>query len=228
MRSFEDIKKNRLLSEHNRLNVARKRLNTSSGIARTIRQKEQIDYSLSVLDNIDETVKMEISYNANLLFDLISSETQYAVFIVMFYSRILEYIRYIEKGEFDLEKVNMKIVELIKYFDFTKDDILKLVELDSKDSLKDTFIKFINEFYGTEIPSEYEWVKIDEDTRALLNEEESATLDIYDIYLQFRNGDFMINKFNSMYPMLYKVDMIEYFGDKLVFDDSYYKSLRRI
>lgn len=228
MRSFEDIKKNRLLSEHNRLNVARKRLNTSSGIARTIRQKEQIDYSLSVLDNIDETVKMEISYNANLLFDLISSETQYAVFIVMFYSRILEYIRYIEKGEFDLEKVNIKIVELIKYFDFTKDDILKLVELDSKDSLKDTFIKFINKFYGTEIPSEYEWIKIDDDTRTLLNEEESVTLDIYDIYLQFRNGDFMINKFNSMYPMLYKVDMVEYFGDKLVFDDSYYKSLRRI
>ena len=42
------------------------------------------------------------------------------------------------------------------------------------------------------------------ETRELFNEEELANLDIYDIYLQFRNGDFMINKFNSMYPIYLK------------------------
>lgn len=226
MRTYEDIKKNRLLSENNRLNVARKRLNTSVGVARIIRQKEQIDYSLSVLENIDETIKMEISYNANLLFDLISNETEYTIFIKMFYSRILEYIRYIQKGEEESDKFDKKIVDLIKYFDFSKDDILKLVEFGSIDSLKNDFIRFINNSYGTDIPMESEWIVIDDETRDLFSEEELANLDIYDIYLQFRNGDFMINKFNSMYPMLYTKDMIEYFGRELFNGES--KSLRRM
>ena len=201
MRSFDDIKKIRLLSENNRLNVAKKRLNTSNSFSRIIKQKEQIDYSLSVIENIDEAVMMEISHNANLLFDLISSETQYTIFIKMFYSRILEYIRYIEKGEVDSEKFNKNVVDLIKYFDFTKEDILKLVEFRNDDSLKNEFSKFINNFYGTVIPNDSEWIIIDDDTRELFNEEELANLDIYDIYLQFRNGDFMINKFGFMYPM---------------------------
>ena len=226
MRSFDDIKKIRLLSENNRLNVAKKRLNTSNSFSRIIKQKEQIDYSLSVIENIDEAVMMEISYNANLLFDLISSETQYTIFIKMFYSRILEYIRYIEKGEVDSEKFNKNVVDLIKYFDFTKEDILKLVEFRNDDSLKNEFSKFINNFYGTVIPNDSEWIIIDDDIRELFNEEELANLDIYDIYLQFRNGDFMINKFGSMYPMLYKKDMIEYFGEKLF--NGEVKSLRRI
>lgn len=226
MRSFDDIKKIRLLSENNRLNVARKRLNTSNSFSRIIKQKEQIDYSLSVIENIDEAVMMEISHNANLLFDLISSETQYTIFIKMFYSRILEYIRYIEKGEVDSEKFNKNVVDLIKYFDFTKEDILKLVEFRNDDSLKNEFSKFINNFYGTVIPNDSEWIIIDDDTRELFNEEELANLDIYDIYLQFRNGDFMINKFGSMYPMLYKKDMIEYFGEKLFNGET--KSLRRV
>jgi hypothetical protein len=226
MRTYEDIKKNRLLSENNRLNVARKRLNTSVGVARIIRQKEQIDYSLSVLENIDETIKMEISYNANLLFDLISNETEYTIFIKMFYSRILEYIRYIQKGVEESDKFDKKIVDLIKYFDFSKDDILKLVEFGSIDSLKNDFIRFINNSYGTDIPMESEWIVIDDETRDLFSEEELANLDIYDIYLQFRNGDFMINKFNSMYPMLYTKDMIEYFGRELFNGES--KSLRRM
>lgn len=226
MKCFEDIKKSRLLSENNRLNVARKRLNTYTGVSRIIKQKEQIDYSLSVIENIDEAVMMEISYNANLLFDLISSETQYTVFIKMFYSRILEYIRYIEKGEIDSDKYNKNVVDLIKYFGFTKEDILKLVEFGNVDSLKDEFIKFINGFYGTVIPKDSEWIVMDDDTRELFNEEELANLDIYDIYLQFRNGDFMINKFGSMYPMLYKKDMIEYFGEQLFNGESI--SLRRV
>ena len=226
MRSFDDIKKIRLLSENNRLNVAKKRLNTSNSFSRIIKQKEQIDYSLSVIENIDEAVMMEISYNANLLFDLISSETQYTIFIKMFYSRILEYIRYIEKGEVDSEKFNKNVIDLIKYFDFTKEDILKLVEFRNDDSLKNEFSKFINNFYGTVIPNDSEWIIIDDDTRELFNEEELANLDIYDIYLQFRNGDFMINKFGSMYPMLYKKDMIEYFGEKLFNGET--KSLRRV
>lgn len=226
MRSFDDIKKIRLLSENNRLNVARKRLNTSNSFSRIIKQKEQIDYSLSVIENIDEAVMMEISYNANLLFDLISSETQYTIFIKMFYSRILEYIRYIEKGEVDSEKFNKNVVDLIKYFDFTKEDILKLVEFRNDDSLKNEFSKFINNFYGTVIPNDSEWIIIDDDTRELFNEEELANLDIYDIYLQFRNGDFMINKFGSMYPMLYKKDMLEYFGEQLFNEET--KSLRRV
>ena len=226
MRTYEDIKKNRLLSENNRLNVARKRLNTSVGVARIIRQKEQIDYSLSVLENIDETIKMEISYNANLLFDLISNETEYTIFIKMFYSRILEYIRYIQKGEEESDKFDKKIVDLIKYFDFSKEDILKLVEFGSIDSLKNDFIRFINNSYGTDIPMESEWIVIDDESRDLFSEEELANLDIYDIYLQFRNGDFMINKFNSMYPMLYTKDMIEYFGRELFNGES--KSLRRM
>ena len=226
MRSFDDIKKIRLLSENNRLNVAKKRLNTSNSFSRIIKQKEQIDYSLSVIENIDEAVMMEISHNANLLFDLISSETQYTIFIKMFYSRILEYIRYIEKGEVDSEKFNKNVIDLIKYFDFTKEDILKLVEFRNDDSLKNEFSKFINNFYGTVIPNDSEWIIIDDDTRELFNEEELANLDIYDIYLQFRNGDFMINKFGSMYPMLYKKDMIEYFGEQLFNGET--KSLRRV
>ena len=176
--------------------------------------------------DIDEAVMMEISYNANLLFDLISSETQYTVFIKMFYSRILEYIRYIEKEEIDSDKYNKNVVDLIKYFGFTKEDILKLVEFRNDDSLKNEFSKFINNFYGTVIPNDSEWIIIDDDTRELFNEEELGNLDIYDIYLQFRNGDFMINKFGSMYPMLYKKDMIEYFGEQLFNCET--KSLRRV
>ena len=152
MRSFDDIKKIRLLSENNRLNVARKRLNTSNSFSRIIKQKEQIDYSLSVIENIDEAVMMEISYNANLLFDLISSETQYTIFIKMFYSRILEYIRYIEKGEVDSEKFNKNVVDLIKYFDFTKEDILKLVEFRNDDSLKNELLyPIIHHYFATEL-----------------------------------------------------------------------------
>ena len=201
MKSFEDIKKNRLLSEHNRLNVAKKRLNVPGSIAKSIRQKEQIDYSLSVLDNIDETVKMEISYNANLLFEFIYSETQYTIFTKMFYSRMLEYIRFIETGECVNNKFNPEVINLIKYFDFNLYDILKLVEFDSDVTLKDGFSKFINDYYGTNIPLLSEWVIMDENDRLLCTEEELKNYDISEICLQFKNGDFMINRFNSMYPM---------------------------
>lgn len=220
MKSFEDIKKNRLLSEHNRLNVAKKRLNVPGGIAKSIRQKEQIDYSLSVLDNIDETVKMEISYNANLLFEFIYSETQYTIFTKMFYSRMLEYIRFIETGECVDNKFNPEVINLIKYFDFNLSDILKLVEFDSDVTLKDGFSKFINDYYGTNIPLLSEWVIMDENDRLLCTEEELKNYDISEICLQFKNGDFMINRFNSMYPMLYKKDMIEYFGEEHFSEDD--------
>lgn len=220
MKSFEDIKKNRLLSEHNRLNVAKKRLNVPGSIAKSIRQKEQIDYSLSVLDNIDETVKMEISYNANLLFEFIYSETQYTIFTKMFYSRMLEYIRFIETGECVNNKFNPEVINLIKYFDFNLYDILKLVEFDSDVTLKDGFSKFINDYYGTNIPLLSEWVIMDENDRLLCTEEELKNYDISEICLQFKNGDFMINRFNSMYPMLYKKDMIEYLGEEYFSEDD--------
>ena len=220
MKSFEDIKKNRLLSEHNRLNVAKKRLNVPGSIAKSIRQKEQIDYSLSVLDNIDETVKMEISYNANLLFEFIYSETQYTIFTKMFYSRMLEYIRFIETGECVNNKFNPEVINLIKYFDFNLYDILKLVEFDSDVTLKDGFSKFINDYYGTNIPLLSEWVIMDENDRLLCTEEELKNYDISEICLQFKNGDFMINRFNSMYPMLYKKVMIEYFGEEYFSEDD--------
>ena len=220
MKSFEDIKKNRLLSEHNRLNVAKKRLNVPGSIAKSIRQKEQIDYSLSVLDNIDETVKMEISYNANLLFEFIYSETQYTIFTKMFYSRMLEYIRFIETGECVNNKFNPEVINLIKYFDFNLYDILKLVEFNSDVTLKDGFSKFINDYYGTNIPLLSEWVIMDENDRLLCTEEELKNYDISEICLQFKNGDFMINRFNSMYPMLYKKDMIEYFGEEYFSEDD--------
>ena len=220
MKSFEDIKKNRLLSEHNRLNVAKRRLNVPGSIAKSIRQKEQIDYSLSVLDNIDETVKMEISYNANLLFEFIYSETQYTIFTKMFYSRMLEYIRFIETGECVNNKFNPEVINLIKYFDFNLYDILKLVEFDSDVTLKDGFSKFINDYYGTNIPLLSEWVIMDENDRLLCTEEELKNYDISEICLQFKNGDFMINRFNSMYPMLYKKDMIEYFGEEYFSEDD--------
>ena len=220
MKSFEDIKKNRLLSEHNRLNVAKKRLNVPGSIAKSIRQKEQIDYSLSGLDNIDETVKMEISYNANLLFEFIYSETQYTIFTKMFYSRMLEYIRFIETGECVNNKFNPEVINLIKYFDFNLSDILKLVEFDSDVTLKDGFSKFINDYYGTNIPLLSEWVIMDENDRLLCTEEELKNYDISEICLQFKNGDFMINRFNSMYPILYKKDMIEYFCEEYFSEDD--------
>lgn len=226
MKSFDDIKKDRILSEHNRLNVAKKRLNVPGGIAKSIRQKEQIDYSLSVLDNIDETVRMEISYNANLLFEFIYSETQYTIFTKMFYSRMLEYIRFIENGESVNGNFNFEVIHLIKYFDFNISDILKLVEFDSEDTLKDGFSKFINDFYGTNIPLLSEWVVMDENDRLLCTEEELKNYDISEICLQFKNGDFMINRFNSMYPMLYKKDMIQYFGEEY-FNENTDKCLRR-
>jgi hypothetical protein len=67
---------------------------------------------------------------------------------------------------------------------------------------------------------------MDENDRLLCTEEELKNYDISEICLQFKNGDFMINRFNSMYPMLYKKDMIQYFGEEY-FNENTDKCLRR-
>ena len=221
MRSYEEIRKNRLLIENNRLAVARKRLNGSLNTARNIRQKEQIDYSTAVIENIDEVVKIQISYNANLLFDLVSKETKFTVFTKMFYAKILEYIRYIENPKINLNSsFNPEIVELINFFGFTKKDILSLVDVNMNVSLKDEFIGFINEIYNTNIPRLSEWFELDDDLRDKLNDEELKNIDIYTIYLQFRNGDFVVEKFGCIYPLLYESDIVEYFGDEYIYSVS--------
>ena len=133
---------------------------------------------------------------------------------------MLEYIRFIETGECVNNKFNPEVINLIKYFDFNLSDILKLVEFDSDVPLKDGFSKFINDYYGTNIPLLSEWVIMDENDRLLCTEEELKNYDISEICLQFKNGDFMINRFNSMYPMLYKKDMIEYFGEEYFSEDD--------
>ena len=171
MKTFEELKKTRLTNEKIKLVDAEKKYDDSHNNTwyQNYAYYKQMENSKKVIENIDESVKMEIALYTNILYDSLSEASNYCIFSENFNNLFQKYINDAEtifkdgniySFRIDLDALYpLEIIQAIVYFGFTKDDLQMLSKKQNGIITKDIFIQFINDCYGTNIPLKSEWVE---------------------------------------------------------------------
>lgn len=221
MKTFEELKKNRLVIEERKLSEASKKLEDSNiDWYKKFNNNEQKRKSLEVIGNIDEAVKMEIAMYANILYDGLMEISEHDFWTDAFYINFKKCINIAETifkdsdvylYELDLFPLYPRdVVRAIMYFGWTQDDLQNIMYEKINIRLSDNFIKFINGFYGTSMPLYSEWVEFRLSPIPTLGASKDQYMYKYHL-MKLRNGEFM----DGNYPEQYESDILKIFDKNI-------------
>lgn len=180
---------------------------------------KRVKFCQRVLNNLEETVKIEIAKHANLLFEGIRESLGFDEFKKLYYLDFEKYIyrmcsmkiinhKFIVDRQFGY---NLDIQKAIIFFDLSIDDLKLIINQEIDDNKREEFMCFINEKYETKIPTLNELRKANEyyqySHKNSLSEIECAK---NRAILQVRNGVYI----QTEYPLYYEDEIIDHY-DKL-------------
>lgn len=206
MKTFNELKKNRLSSE-------KIKLANDNRYNKQLAHFEQIKNSLEVIENIDEAVKIEIAIYANTLHDELRNESTAYTFYSIFKKYIYDAETKFANGNIYSNNLelspgyNLMIIKSIQYLGFTIKDLQQLMDNNIDIFIKDVFINYINNFYNTYIPLSFEWKEYFDYPLPECKLEMTESNCRYSL-LKLRNGD-LVSKEN--YPLKYEADILKEF-----------------
>lgn len=215
MKSFEDLKKERILIEQQKLiDAQRKEKVINYNWNDSYKNYVQIANSQKVLENIDEAVKMEIALQTNILYQSLRDCSSYNSFYDVFRKYINDASTIFVDGNVysfhpELPALyDYSIIRAILYFGFTENDLQNLIDEKKDIRSRDNFVFFINNYYGTDIPLVYEFKLLSESPlpeTMLQKKKLNLELSLF----RLRNGELM----DGNYPLQYEADILKQYGE---------------
>ena len=217
MKTLKMLERERLSKENDRISHILSLYN-DRGIDATTRSElgKRFKFSKLIIGNLKETIRIEIAKHINLLFRGINESLIFDEFKNLFDNDIDAYLyrvaslipdnnKYISKCK---SGYNLDIQRAILFFDFTKEELADILSMS-----RDEAVVFINNKYGTSIPTTQELIdariKWEESCDGEIRIKNAKELKI----LGVRNGAFI----QTEYPLFFERDVNEYY-DKLVQD----------
>lgn len=225
MKTFNEIKEERLLCEDRIINNAKNMIEKHKDYYPLYsRYNEELMRSNYFLKNVDENVRLEIVVFARELFDEIShSYIEYMRENNDSNMTFLDHFKQIislSKSEYadELFSVfsNNNILKLIRYFGITDEDINMFKDKKTDIVLRGIWMDYINQLYGTDIPSVRDYEKLDKLFVYFMQHEDTSRLySKYDLLLKIRNGEMSEIKTDEgrVYPLMTRCEFVKSFGE---------------
>lgn len=225
MKSFNEIKEERLSCEDRIIKNAKDMIEKHKDYYPLYsRYNEEAMRSSEFLKNIDENVRLEVVVFARELYDELSHS--YIEFkrennnSDMTFLDHFQHILSLSKSEYADELFcvfsNDKILKLIRYFGVSDEDIIMFKDKRSDIVLRGIWMDFINQLYGTDIPSVDEYIKLDKLFVYFMQHEDTFRLySKYDLLLKMRNGEMSEIRTDEgrVYPLMTRSEFINSFGE---------------
>ena len=165
---------------------------------------DQEEKSLKRLDNLDEAIEIEIAYYANMLYNQLLIEQAISSANLTLFAILEEYLEELNVNPkcFYSKEINKDLLKVISYFGFEKEDLKEMYSQASNLQFRDELVNFINNFYGTSIPLNYEWDELMSQTELSYYKQENMKLSL----LKLRNGELVDSE---IYPLVYRQDIVK-------------------
>lgn len=225
MKTFNEIKEERLWCEDRIIKNAKEMIEKHKEYYPLYsRYNEELMRSDNFLKDIDENVRLEIVVFARELYDELSHS--YVEFMRenthsnMTFLDHVQHILSLSKSEYADELFcvfsNDKILKLIRYFGINEEDITIFKEKRSDIVLRSVWMSYVNQIYGTDIPSIDDYAKLDKLFVYFTQHEDTSRLyPKYDLLLKIRNGEMSEIRTDEgrVYPLMTRNEFINSFGE---------------
>lgn len=210
MRTFEELKTLRINAEELKISIAKETKEKNFNWVSRFNCEEQIKKSSKVIENIEETITIEIAYYANVLYNNLLAVYSTSKFSLSLYAILKKHVDELRKNTlcWYSKENNCELLKVLGYFNFTEEDLQRINDKKSNLMFKDELMNFINNVYGTFIPLSQEWneLMLDKD---LKNETACREQNRKFSLLKLKNGQLVDG---SVYPLVYQKDILNVYG----------------
>lgn len=205
MKTFEELKKQRLEKEEKIIALSREKLKNEP-ISED--QKSLINFkmqdAMKAVENIDEVVKMQIAYNVNSLFNGLEWYLLHGVTACISNPE--------KNGELLKNEHFLRLQQSISYFGITFKELKDLISGIFSGRTRDALVIFINDRFDTNIPLAAELIDAGQKATEVYLKDSSEKNLAYKKYhiLRLTNGDYLEN---GEYPLYYQSDILAQYSN---------------